>query len=119
MLFKEPLTTYVKYYAFVVIISLLQGKIIVSEHAADPYERKSGRKIYKENKNEVVNYIFPIFRFATQSFNWRLKEKGKDEGGSARKGYLFQGSGFSRVGLSLVEVYERVGRTFNAVYERP
>ena len=81
MLFKEPLTTYVKYYAFVVIISLLQGKIIVSEHAADPYERKSGRKIYKENKNEVVNYIFPIFRFATQTFNAGYKRKmNKDEG---------------------------------------
>ena len=26
-------------------------------------------KIKKENKNKVVNYICPIFRFATQPFN--------------------------------------------------
>ena len=64
-----------------VIISFLQGKIIVSEHAADPYGRKSGSKIYNENKNEVVNYIFPIFRFATQTFNAGYKRKmNADEG---------------------------------------
>ena len=27
-------------------------------------------KINKENKNKVVNYICPIFWFATQTFNW-------------------------------------------------
>jgi len=32
-------------------------------------------KIKKENKNNVVNYICPIFRFATQTFNWGYERK--------------------------------------------
>ena len=39
----------------------------------DSYGRKSNRKVIekinKENKNKMVNYICPIFRFATQIFN--------------------------------------------------
>ena len=38
----------------------------------------AGRVIEKkniENKNNVVNYICPIFRFATQTFNGGYKRK--------------------------------------------
>lgn len=45
----------------------------------------AGRVVEKyvklENKNEVVNYIFPIFKFATQTFNAGYKRKmNTDEG---------------------------------------
>ena len=32
-------------------------------------------KIKKENKNKVVNYICPIYQFATQTFNGGYKRK--------------------------------------------
>ena len=32
-------------------------------------------KIKKENKNKMVNYICPIFWFATQTFNGAIKAK--------------------------------------------
>ena len=32
-------------------------------------------KIKRENKNKVVNYICPIFQFATQTFNESHKRK--------------------------------------------
>ena len=33
------------------------------------YRTHCDRKIKKENKTKMVNYICPIFRFATQTFN--------------------------------------------------
>ena len=32
-------------------------------------------KIWKENKIKVVNYIYPIFQFATQTFSGGYKRK--------------------------------------------
>ena len=48
----------------------------------------------------------------TYSLYWPIR------GGSARKGYLFQASGiYERVGILLVEVYERVGKSVTWVCE--
>ena len=34
-------------------------------------------KLYRKKKNKVMNYICPIFRFATQTFNGGYKRKMK------------------------------------------
>ena len=47
------------------------------------------------------------------SIEWPIR------GGSARKGYLFKASGIiERVGVSLVEVYERVGKSVTVTCDR-
>ena len=55
----------------------------------------------------------------TISFNWRLKKKGKKFGRfPLERVTFFRLDVYERVGVSLVEVLESVGKTFNAVCER-
>ena len=44
------------------------------------YRTHCDRKIKKENKTKIVNYICPIFRFATQTFTGAMKDPGNEVG---------------------------------------
>ena len=44
------------------------------------YRTHCDRKIKKESKTKMVNYICPIFRFATQTFTGAMKDPGNEVG---------------------------------------